>query len=343
MLRIVLPMIIRRFFGMFSLSLILTGCVVHEYPNGAVSPFAQAEMPPSADYLPPLEVAAGIAGQEPPPLQFDAPPDVVVVPSNGAPVYMVPNVTGVYFYNNYWYRFYSGRWFRTTVYNGSWGPVALKVVPMAIVNVPPEYPRYLPRGYQRVHYNDFNRNWNTWEREQHWQKQDWYRREATAEVKRDRYSQIKAEREMLRPSGNHSNTTPSKISKPDYRQLGAKPVPKFDSGHPGGSQSGAKSVPKPDSSDPGIRQPETKPVPRFDSGQPGGGQSVAKPVPRPNSSQPGIRQPETKPVPMQKEPKQQTSRQPVPKQQEPTQPTPKQHEPKQQEPKKQETKKQVDK
>jgi len=113
-----------------------------------------------------------------PPLEFAAPPDVVVVPSGTSYVYMVPDTPGVYFYDGYWYRFYGDHWFRAGIYSGPWAYVSTSLVPVVVVDVPPDYVRYLPPGYHRIHYRNLNNHWREWRRDRHWNNYDWYRNQA---------------------------------------------------------------------------------------------------------------------------------------------------------------------
>lgn len=122
-------------------------------------------------------VDVGISIDVPPPLEFEEQPDVVVVPSGSAYVYMVPDTPGLYFYNNYWYRFYDDHWYRSSIYNGSWVYIQTHRVPRFVMDVPPDYYLNLPPGYNRIHYGDLHRNWRTWERGRHWNRYDWYKRE----------------------------------------------------------------------------------------------------------------------------------------------------------------------
>ena len=82
-------------------------------------------------------------------------PDVVVVPSGETYVYMVPNMTGVYFYGGYWYRYYEGYWFRSPDYARNWGLITTTSVPHVVASVA-GISRYLPSTYYRIHYNDFH-------------------------------------------------------------------------------------------------------------------------------------------------------------------------------------------
>jgi hypothetical protein len=112
-----------------------------------------------------------------PPITFAAAPDVVVVPSGSSYVYMTPDTPGIYFYDGYWYRFYGDHWFRATIYSGPWGYVSTSLVPIVVLDIPPYYVHYLPRGYHRIHYRDLDRHWRTWHRDRHWNKYNWYKQE----------------------------------------------------------------------------------------------------------------------------------------------------------------------
>ena len=126
----------------------------------------------------------------PPPLVFAAPPDVVVVPSGQSYVYMVPDRIGVYFFGGFWYRYHNGYWFRAQLYSGPWGFVDARFVPAVVVGIPPEYPRFLPPGYYRVHYGDLHSHWRDWDQGRHWHGQEWYRREMRPDIQKERHGQI---------------------------------------------------------------------------------------------------------------------------------------------------------
>lgn len=130
-------------------------------------------------------VNVGISIGVPAPLVFEEPPDVVVVPSGSAYVYMVPDSPGLYFYNNFWYRFHEGHWFRSGIYNGSWVYLDTRRVPRFVLDVPPDYYSSLPSGYYRIHYGDLHRNWRTWDRGRHWNRYDWYKHEYREHGRRD--------------------------------------------------------------------------------------------------------------------------------------------------------------
>jgi pentapeptide MXKDX repeat protein len=300
-------------------ALSFTGCVAVQAP---VTPYAEVDV---VAPLPPLEVDVNVSVEAPPPLQFEAAPDVVVIPSGDVSVYMVPNMTGVYFYNGLWYRNYGGYWFQSSIYNGVWAPIGVSFVPQVIVVIPPEYPLYLSRDYQRIRYNDFNRSWREWDRSRHWHNYDWYRRESRAEVRRERFNQIREERTKRRSEGfrkpggdGHSPMTPGPkqpgVQKPEMRKPEMqKPVmPKPEMQKP--------EMRKPEMQKPEMRKPEMqKPVmPKPEMQKPEMRQPV---MPKPEVRQPVMPKPEMqKPGPRQPGMQQQGPRQPGMQQQGPRQP-----------------------
>ncbi len=105
-----------------------------------------------------------------PAVRFAAPPDVVVIP--GTYVYMVPDVdVDVLFYQDYWWRPYEGRWYRSGDYNGSWRYVETRNIPGGLRTLPQDYRHRLSPGYERIHHKDVQKNWKKWEKEKHWEKQ----------------------------------------------------------------------------------------------------------------------------------------------------------------------------
>jgi hypothetical protein len=104
-----------------------------------------------------------------PPVVIPAPPPVVLVPSTY--VYFVPDVSvDIFFYHGYWYRPHHGHYYRATSYNGPWVTLAPHAVPRSIKYVPADF-RRVPPGHQRIHHRELMKNWETWEKEKHWDKQ----------------------------------------------------------------------------------------------------------------------------------------------------------------------------
>jgi len=134
-----------------------------------------------------------------------SPPDVVVVPSGDEYVYMAPNTTGVYFYNGFWFRFFEGFWFRSIAYGSRWGNLSPTAVPQAVMNVPPEYARYLPHAYERIHYSDLQMKWHEWARNHEWNRHEWFQNELRHDVVQERLAMIKKERGERQLSREHYN------------------------------------------------------------------------------------------------------------------------------------------
>jgi hypothetical protein len=146
--------------------------------------------PPAEEYIPEGDPTP------PPPLAVRN-PDLVVIPSGEAQVYMVPTMSGVYFYDGYWYRHHHGVWFRAGAYNDPWAFVQPPMVPSFVTGIPPAYPFYLPRGYHRIHYGEFHSHWHAWDRDRHWHKQHWFQHERRADVRqaRERQAHVRMEKE----------------------------------------------------------------------------------------------------------------------------------------------------
>ncbi len=109
-----------------------------------------------------IEIRTGI--EAPPRVEFAGPPELVPIP--GRYVYFVPNIdSDLFYYHDWWYRPYKGRWFRSENYAGPWEHV--REVPSALLDLPPDY-RTMPPGYSRIPYGELRNNWERWERERHW-------------------------------------------------------------------------------------------------------------------------------------------------------------------------------
>jgi hypothetical protein len=124
----------------------------------------------------PAQVDVAISISFPPAVMFSAPPMMVVIP--GTYVYVVPDAqVDIFFYNGWWWRPWEGRWYRSRHYNSGWSHYQ---------RVPTFYP-WIPTtwrtdyrhrrwqghqwNYRRIPHQQVQRNWNTWERNRHWEKQ----------------------------------------------------------------------------------------------------------------------------------------------------------------------------
>jgi len=113
----------------------------------------------------------------PPPIHFAAPPDMVVIPETY--VYFVPDVEEeIFFYGGWWWRPWNGRWYRSQSYNSGWA--YYESVPSFYRDVPSGWRNNYrqrrwggrPWNYQRIPQQQVYQNWNNWERDRHWEKQN---------------------------------------------------------------------------------------------------------------------------------------------------------------------------
>jgi hypothetical protein len=123
------------------------------------------------------QVSVNINVAPPPPIEFAAPPEMVVLP--GTYVYIVPGVAqDIFFYNGWWWRPWGGRWYRSLNYNSGWG--YYRSVPSFYGGIPPawrnDYREHRwggqPWNYQRISHQQLQQNWKGWQTSKHWEKQN---------------------------------------------------------------------------------------------------------------------------------------------------------------------------
>lgn len=126
--------------------------------------------------LPAAGVNIGIGISLPPPIAFQAPPDVVVLPDTND-VYAVPDIDAdMFFWNGWWWRLWEGRWYRSHYYDRGWA--FYNRVPSFYHDVDPGWRGYYRdhnwRGhrwnYQRIPDRQLQQNWKGWHNERHWEK-----------------------------------------------------------------------------------------------------------------------------------------------------------------------------
>jgi hypothetical protein len=120
-----------------------------------------------------VNIQVGI--QLPPPIVFSAPPEVVVMP--GTYVYVAPDVDqDIYFVDGFWWRPWEGHWYRSQYYDHGWGYYESEPVFYRDVHEDwrTEYHQHTWGGQpwrpERMHHDQVERNWNTWQRDKHWEK-----------------------------------------------------------------------------------------------------------------------------------------------------------------------------
>jgi hypothetical protein len=113
----------------------------------------------------------------PPPVVFQAAPEMIVLPDSDD-VYAVPDMdVDMYFWNGWWWRLWEGRWYRSHYYDRGWG--YYDNVPTFYFDVDPGWRGYYRDhnwyghrwNYERVPYNRLEKNWKTWRSDRHWEKQ----------------------------------------------------------------------------------------------------------------------------------------------------------------------------
>ena len=121
-------------------------------------------------------VDVGISISLPPPIVFATPPVLIVLPETY--VYVVPDSDAdIFFYNGWWWRPWEGRWYRSHYYNRGWG--YYNKVPSFYFDVDPGWRGYYRDrnwyghrwNYQRIPHQQVQRNWRSWGKSRHWEKQ----------------------------------------------------------------------------------------------------------------------------------------------------------------------------
>jgi hypothetical protein len=113
----------------------------------------------------------------PPPLPFDAPPEVIVMPETND-VYVVPDINvDLFFWNGWWWRPWLGHWYRSQYYNWGWG--YYNYIPSFYFDVDPGWRGYYRDrnwyghrwDYERIPNQRLQQNWRNWQNDRHWERQ----------------------------------------------------------------------------------------------------------------------------------------------------------------------------
>ncbi|MBN1473478.1 MAG: hypothetical protein JW914_02580 [Syntrophaceae bacterium] len=114
-----------------------------------------------------------------PPIAFPGPPRLVAIPETN--VYAVPDVNDdIFFHGGWWWRPWQGKWYRSRQPDSGWGyyretPSFHQSVPSSWKN---DYRQRRWQGhqweYQRVPYLQVEKNWQSWERDKHWENQNYW-------------------------------------------------------------------------------------------------------------------------------------------------------------------------
>lgn len=121
-------------------------------------------------------VNIGIGISLPPPIVFEAPPDVIVIPDTND-VYVVPYIdVDLFFWNGWWWRPWEGRWYRSRYYNRGWA--YYHHVPSFYFDVDPRWRGYYRDhnwyghrwNYERIPNQRLQQNWKSWHSNRYWEK-----------------------------------------------------------------------------------------------------------------------------------------------------------------------------
>ena len=116
-------------------------------------------------------------GYGPPPIVFDEPPYVIVVPDTYY-VYAVPDINvELYFWNGWWWRLWESRWYRSRYYDRGW--YYYKAIPSFYFDIDLGWRGcYRDRNwyghrwnYYRIPYHRLEQNWKSWQNDRHWERQ----------------------------------------------------------------------------------------------------------------------------------------------------------------------------
>ncbi len=116
-----------------------------------------------------VDVSVGISIPLPPPITFEAPPDVVALPDTNG-VYVDPSVNvDIFFWNGFWWRPWEGRWYRSPYYDRGWA--YFDSVPRFYYDVDPYWRGYYQNhnwhghiwNYQPIPHSQLQQNWKKWQ------------------------------------------------------------------------------------------------------------------------------------------------------------------------------------
>jgi len=128
----------------------------------------------------PIPTMAGVnigIGISLPPIRFNAPPAVVVMPDT-YDVYVVPDIdVDMFFWHGWWWRPWEGRWYRSHYYDRGWA--YYNNVPIFYYDVDPGWRGYYRNhnwnghrwNYKRIPHRQLQRNWNSWDDNRYWERQ----------------------------------------------------------------------------------------------------------------------------------------------------------------------------
>jgi hypothetical protein len=174
-------------------------------------------------------VDVGVSIPLPPPIGFAGPPEMVVIPETY--IYVVPDSDeDIFFYSGWWWRPWNGRWYRSQNYSSGWG--YYQGIPSFYVSVPSGWRNdYRQRrwgghewNYQRIPQQQVQQNWQGWERDRHWEKQNtWGVRDLRPRTRSQQPSQTVQPKPQARPQYREVQQQQSRPQARDIREQQYRP------------------------------------------------------------------------------------------------------------------------
>lgn len=122
-----------------------------------------------------VNISVGIGFPLPPPIVFQAPPSVIVLPDTSS-VYVVPYVeVDIFFWNGWWWRPWDGRWYRSRYYDRGWAHY--NAVPRFYYDVDPGWRRFYRYNewyghrwhHEPIPYQHLHKSWPAWQKQRYWE------------------------------------------------------------------------------------------------------------------------------------------------------------------------------
>jgi hypothetical protein len=214
----------------------------------------------------------------PPPIVFQAPPDVIVMPDT-YDVYVVPNIDiDMFFWNGWWWRLWEGRWYRSHYYNRGWR--YYNNVPSFYFDVDPGWRGYYRDhnwyghrwNYERIPYQQLQQNWKSWQNDRHWERQGTWGvqsyqprpQKQIQELRQQRQQQYQQRPEVRQPQVQQPRQEPQGRAQQPQRQEQKQPQVQQPQRQPQAQQPGQKpqeraQQPQRQEQRPQVQQPQRQP------------------------------------------------------------------------------------
>jgi len=123
-----------------------------------------------------VDVSIGIGIPLLPPVVFQAPPNVIVMPDTNY-VYVVPDINvDMFFWYGWWWRLWEGRWYRSHYYDRGWA--YYDRIPSFYFDVDPGWRGHYRDhnwfghrwNYERIPHVRLQKNWKSWQNNRHWER-----------------------------------------------------------------------------------------------------------------------------------------------------------------------------